>query len=823
MKVLSLDGAWEFRRVGEEEWLPATVPGTNFTDLLANGRIPDPFVADNEAKVQWVVESDWEYRRGFSVDEEMLAHEGVWLECEGLDTLATLWVNGRKVGTAENMFRPYRFEVKDLLRAGENEVRIRFRSPVAYGRERVGTEPVLWPGHSLPGGPFVRKSPCQFGWDWGPKLPPCGIWRSLRLVGRNGARLEEVHLRQRHRRGKVALLMRVRLERWRPLPLRVRVRVQHPDGTVQEAEEALGPRRQEARLRLEVENPRLWWPNGYGPQPLYTVQVTVHDGEGHLLDEERMRIGLRRLELRRRPDRYGESFTFVVNGIPIFAKGANWIPADSFPTRIAEGHYRHLLRSAAQAHMNMLRVWGGGFYEDERFYDLCDELGILVWQDFMFSCSVYPGNEEFVENVRQEVIANVRRLRHRPCLALWCGNNEMEWGWVDWGWSQRLPEEAKHAYDRMFHHLLPQWLAQEDPDTPYIPSSPTSFIPFQRPNAEERGDGHYWEVWHGRVPFTEYRKHFFRFQSEFGFQALPPLETVAAFAEPQDWNLTSFIMEHHQRHPAGNGLIVYYLTQNFRLPKDFPSWCYLSQVLQAEAIRYGVEHWRRNRHRVSGTLYWQLNDCWPVVSWSSVDYFGRWKALHYAACRFYAPVLLSAEEEGTRVALHVTNDTLEPFSGWVRWRLENLEGEPLAGDEIPFTAKPQANTCVARLNLERQVTEENRREVILVYELLSAGGEWLSGGVVPFVPNKHLALTDPGLTAELKEAGGEWAVTVQTQRLARFVEVKFEGLDVLWSDNFFDLPAGRERTITCPREEGWSREALQARLRVRSLWDSFAP
>ena len=335
----------------------------------------------------------------------------------------------------------------------------------------------------------------------------------------------------------------------------------------------------------------------------------------------------------------GRSFTFVVNGQPIFAKGSNWIPADSFPTRITDAYLEELIKAAANTHQNMLRVWGGGFYEEERFYDLCDRYGILVWQDFIFACSLYPFNDpEFVENLRVESLENIRRLRHRASLALWCGNNEMEWGWVDWGWKGTEYDDIKKAYDQFFHHTLPEWCAAEDPDHAYWPSSPSSDMPFENPNGQEQGDAHYWDVWHGGQPFTAYRSQYPRFMSEFGFQALPPLDTIRTYAEEADWNMTSYIMECHQKNNRGNALMVNQMLDAFRLPKDFESLVYLSLVLQAEGIRYGVEHWRRHPRRVSGILYWQLNDCWPVASWASLDYFGRWKALHYAARRFFCPL-----------------------------------------------------------------------------------------------------------------------------------------------------------------------------------------
>jgi len=816
----SLAGGWQFRCAGAKEWLPAQVPGSVHADLLALGRIPDPFVADNELTVQWVAERDWEYRVGFRAAPALSAEERVFLVCDGLDALADVALNGQTVGHAENMFRRYRWDVTPLLVGDENELRILFSSPVAYVRARQEDgRPLATLPQSIPGAPYLRKAPCQFGWDWGPRLPPVGVWRDIRLEGYSAARLDDVHLRQRHAAGHVTVSAAVTVERWRQGDLRAVLRITDPDGQVQESEAVLKDDATGGRLEIEVESPQLWWPNGYGPQPLYQVQVALYEG-GSMCDRRCFRLGLRTLELRQEPDEFGASFTFVVNGVPIFAKGANWIPPDSLPTRVGDEHLEYLVRSAADAHMNMLRVWGGGFYEGERFYDLCDRYGILVWQDFIFSCSTYPTDDAFFENVRIEAMENVRRLRHRASLALWCGNNEMEWGWIQWGWDKPDQVHLKEAYERMFHHLLPQICAVEDPDHRYWPSSPSSGTPFRDPNGQERGDSHYWGVWHEHEPFTAYREQYPRFVSEFGFQSLPPLETVRTYAGEADWNLTSYIMEYHQRHARGNSLIITQMTDSFRLPKDFPSLVYLSMVLQAEGVRYGVEHWRRNRHRVSGTLYWQLDDCWPVASWSSIDYFGRWKALHYAARRFYAPVLLSAEDKDLRVTLHVTNDLADDWRGVVRWSLETLGGEKLQEGQEMVIAPALSSTRVCALDFSGQVGDDNRREVVLVHELWQ-GDRQLGRGLVTFVPNKHLKLTDPKLRTAVRKDDAGFEVSLMAERLARFVWLTLEGADVVFSDNCFDLPAGRTVTVTLPAPDGWTARRVRRSLHVCSLFDSF--
>jgi beta-mannosidase len=820
MHTQSLTDPWQFREAGTDEWLPAQVPGSVQTDLLALGRIPDPFVADNELRVQWITDRDWECRLAFQADPETLAEKHIFLVCDGLDTLADVTLNGQTLGHAENAFRQYRWDVKALLTEGENELLITFPSPMAYIRPLLEAQPLRNPTHSLPGGPYLRKAPCQFGWDWGPKLPPVGIWKDVRLEGYSVARLYDVHLRQRHDDESVAISAHVSVARCKDADLCVELCLTGPDGQEQEAGVKLTGNEIDGTLAIDVADPQAWWPNGLGLQPLYDVAVNLLQDDT-ILDRRTFKIGLRTVELRQEPDEFGTSFTFVVNGVPIFAKGANWIPADSFPTCISSEHLEHLIRSAAQAHMNMLRVWGGGFYEEERFYDLCDRYGILVWQDFIFSCSVYPDDEAFVENVRVEAVENVRRLRHRTSLALWCGNNEMEVGWVGWGW-EHMPESERfrRAYDRMFHHLLPEICAAEDPDTPYWPSSPSSNTPFVNPDSVRAGDTHNWTVWHGNRPFEAYREHASRFVSEFGFQSLPCLDTVRTYADEADWNMTSYIMEHHQRNDAGNGKIINYMTDHFRMPKDFPSLVYMTQILQAECVRTGVEYWRRNRRCTNGALYWQLNDCWPVASWASLDYFGRWKALHYAARRFYTPVLLSAEREGIMTTLFLTNDTTDAWQGAVRWSLETLEGEALADGEEAMTIPAVSAVQVCEMDFTGQVDAQNRREVVLAYELWH-GDERISLGVVPFVPDKHLALTEPELHYTIGETEGTITLDVTAQRLARFIWLEIEGADVIFSDNYFDLPAGRTATVTLPAIGGWSLDRVRRALRMRSLVDSF--
>jgi beta-mannosidase len=811
----SLNGPWEFRQSGTPAWLPASVPGGVHTDLMAAGRIPDPFVGTNEKQVQWVSAVDWEYRRTFETTPALFEQERVYLVCDGLDTLADLELNGQPLGPVDNMFRSYRWEVKGLLQPGANQLSILFHSPDAY--TATCQQQRKLPGMTNPGAAHLRKAPCHFGWDWGPRLPCIGIWRSISLEGHSTAHLEQVHLRQQHNAGSVALSISAACQTWGDAALSLSATITAPDGTLMDAATPFSGN--EPALLIPIENPQLWWPNGHGLQPLYQVEVTLMAG-GVMLDNRHFQVGLRTLELRQQDDAWGRSFTFVVNDVPLFAKGANWIPADSFPTRMTYERYEHLIHSAAAANMNMLRVWGGGYYEDEIFYALCDRYGILIWQDFMFACAVYPLDEPaFLENMRLEVIENVRRLRHHACLALWCGNNEIEMMWPVFHINRGKHASLGEAYQRFFWRLLPEMVQAEDPDHAFWPSSPCSTEFLKKTNNDSNGDTHLWQIWHGMQPFTAYHRHLSRFVSEFGFESLPALETVASVAHRSEWDLKSPTLKHHQRCPAGNEKLIYYLTERFRLPKDFPSLVYLTQVVQAEGMRTGIEHWRRNRARCNGTLYWQLNDCWPVSSWSSIDSVGRWKALHYSARRFNAPVALSLEDKKDQVGIFVTNDLPVPWQGEVRWSLETLTGQALQTGQEAVSAVPLAATCLCRLDFKEHLRQPpGRTNIILVAELWQAD-QRLSSQVLTFVSEKAMQLLPPELAAEVQVEQGELAITLTAHTLARFIELSLSGASVIFSDNYFDLPAGRTAQVTSPVPDGWTLDQARRALKMRSLAD----
>ena len=799
MQKLNLNGSWTLDVIAGDgsavySKVPAKVPGSVYHDLLAAGQIEDPFWRDNETEALKLMEHSFRYARSFGVSPELLAADAVRLRCEGLDTLATVEINGQPAGRADNMHRTWEFDVKALLRPGENAIAVTFASPTRFLRQANAETFLDGSTDAMAGFPHLRKAHCMFGWDWGPRLPDAGIWRGISLIGVETARIRQVRVRQRHGEGRVVCAIETDIERL-------------SDGTLLTG---FGP-----RCEITVEHPELWWPNGYGAQPLYGISVELKAG-GRLLDAWKKRIGLRTLTLHREKDQWGECFCHRVNGVDIFAMGADYIPEDNLLPRVTPERTRRLLSDAAAAHMNTIRVWGGGYYPDDFFFDICDELGLLVWQDFMFACAEYLLTDAFDASIRAEFTDNVRRLRHHASLALWCGNNEMESFTGDGRWFHRKRSQAD--YLKIFEYILPQVLKEEDPDTFYWPSSPSSGGSLDKPNDPTRGDNHYWDVWHGMKPFTDYRNHHFRYVSEFGFQSFPAMATIEGFTLPEDRNVFSYVMEKHQRNAAANGKIAEYLSQTYRFPKDFDAFVYASQLLQAQAMQYGVEHWRRHRGRCMGALVWQLNDCWPVVSWASIDYHGRWKALHYYEKRFFAPVLISCHEEGVlsqrasvndepkpirkSARLNVSNETMNDFIGTARWSLRRPDASVIR--EGSFEVKVPA---LSALWLEEQdFSGEDTYGCYYAYALLDASGQCVSSGTVLFCPPKHFRFADPKLTARLE--GDEIIVTARAY--AKSVEI-LAGPDTLLSDNFFDMNAGEARVKVLRGEvEG---------LAVRSVYD----
>ncbi len=808
MEQVLLNGTWEMQEVGQNTWIPAQIPGSVYSVLLAAGQMEDPFYRANEESALARMEKDYLFRRTFTLSPAQLEHQAVLLRCEGLDTLADLFINGHKIAHTDNMHRTWEFEIRSLLRSGDNEISILFSSPTKFIREENSKIPVDGSHESSVGFPHLRKAHCVFGWDWGPRLPDAGIWRDISLLFIDSFRLESVRISQAHEENAVTLCFHPEYQRFgtEEQP-KFRYTLTAPDGQVFSS----------SGEPLRIENPALWWPNGYGAQPLYAVRAELLDDAGSVQSIWECRIGLRTMSMSRDKDDWGEEFALTVNGKKLFSMGGDYIPEDSILSPTSRERTYALLADCAAAKHNSIRVWGGGHYPADWFYDACDELGLVVWQDFMFACAMYELTPAFAENIRCEVQDNVRRLRHHASLGLWCGNNEMEWQVDDKVWEYTPKQKAD--YIRMYEYLIPTALREVDPDTFYWPASPSSGGGFDDPNDFNRGDVHYWEVWHGNLPFTAYRQFFFRYASEFGFQSFPCEQTIDSFTLPEDRNIFSYVMEKHQRNNAANGKIMNYLAQTFLYPSDFSTMIYASQLLQMEAVRYGVEHWRRHRGRCMGAIYWQVNDCWPVASWSSIDYFGRWKALHYASKRFFAPILLSCCEEGLltqdpnvnaepyevkkSIRLNISNETLQNQTLIVRWALRDAKSQIKKQGEQTLTVPPLSAQW-----LEEQTFAEADLYGDYVSFALYQGDRWISDGSVLFCPPKHFHFADPHLRLEV--SGN--LITVTADAYARSVEICCADGEPLFSDNYFDLNAGQSRTIEILRGAGTV-------FRARSIFD----
>ena len=831
----SLNGTGTLEIIGKDSGLlpkgivSADIPGSVYATLLKEELIPDPYYRDNELKVLPLMDNDFVYRRTFTAEEALFDCEEVLLHFDGIDTLADVYLNGELLGSPCNMHRIWEFEVLNVLKPGENELKVVIYSPTKYIKEE--NEKVYTGGshECMKGFPHLRKAHCMFGWDWGPRLPDAGIFRDVMLLGIKKARFESVYVTQEHETirvaealadkvSKVTLDFDIVLELFQDCTdTNVKITVTEPDGNVYEPlQQKQDIEADNGDYRVVIDNPFIWWPRGYGEQPLYTVKAELFDETGNLLDVWEKRIGLRTVTMNTDKDEWGNCFAHEVNGVKIFAMGADYIPEDNLFSRINKERTRKLLSDAAEANHNCIRIWGGGYYPDDYFFDACDELGLLVWIDFMFACASYELDDAFEANIRAEVVDNVRRIRHHACLALWCGNNEMETQTLDEAWEPSIKQ--KYDYIKIFEYIIPQVLKEEDPVTFYWPSSPSSGGNYDNPWDEDRGDTHYWDVWHGNKPFTEYRKFRFRYLSEFGFQSFPCLKTVKTFAEEEDLNIFSRVMEMHQRNVAANGKILNYLSATYRYPECFENLLYASQLLQADAIRYGVEHFRRWRGRCMGAVVWQLNDIWPVASWASIDYYGRWKALHYAEKKMFAPVMISCEEIGElserpfcitepapiekSAKLHVANETMQPVTGVAEWELCKPNSEVIIKGCQEITVPALDGVWLNKLDFNAY----DEREIHLSYRF-KVNGKVVSANSCLFTPPKHYYFEDPKLSV-IKEGK---LLTISASAYAKNVELEAVDGDCKLSDNYFDMEAG---TYTVEILEGNATE-----FRCKSVFD----
>ena len=856
------------KRAGEFAY--AVVPGSVYTDLLREGMMEDPFFKDNEDKALRLMDNDFEYETEFDVSEEFLSSYDQILHFDGLDTIADVFLNGNKLGSTQNMHRMYEFDIKGIVSKENNKLTVLFHSPTKYIKEAFDNDYIDGTADAMPGFPHIRKIHSSFGWDWGAHLPDAGIYRPVYLIGADNVRIESVQILQKHEEDttNVCISLNPELlidctsltdEEDTLSKLSMKAVVTGPDGAVYEgrienvikkedkinteneintecvstllascsqetanvkekrcgncnsiafdiADGLIGRRLKckDLNYRINIDNAKLWWPNGYGDQPLYTVKVILYQGD-QIVDTLIRKIGLRTIDLNLHQGNNSKDFAIRVNGVPIFAMGADYIPEDHLLGRVTPATTRSLLKKAVFANHNCIRVWGGGYYPEDWFYDICDELGLVVWQDMMFACAVYHLTREFEKNITEEFKQNLRRLRHHASLGLICGNNEME-QFVSTGTWVHKKEEVRD-YTIMYERLIPSIVNELCPQISYWPSSPSSGGAFNEPSAYDRGDQHYWEVWHGDKPFTEYRKYKFRFLSEFGFQSFPLRKTIDLITDDEkDRNIFSYVMERHQRNGAANGKIMNYMQKTYRYPSSFDTTLYASHMLQADGIRLGIEHLRRYRGQCMGTVVWQLNDCWPVASWSSIDYAGRLKALHYAQKRAFAPLLLSCEENGRinsekelnvipkdfekSIRLCVSNETLKSQNVTVVWELRNANGR--CTSEIMETAAGTKNLTIPALSsvwldkVDMAGVDEFTQYVS--FHLLNEDGEEISSGSVIFSLPKYFHFEDPHLTAKVN---GD-IITVTSKAYAKGVEILNDNEDLILSDNYFDMDQGQK-------------------------------
>ena len=819
---LFVNTGWQFREAGKDKWYPATVPGCVHTDLLSNKLIEDPFYRDNEQKLQWIGKTEWEYQTTFNIPPDTYARKNLELVFEGLDTYADVFLNNAPLLSTDNMFRIWRVDAKHLAKVGANTLRIHFRSPINEVLPIMAKMNYELPASNDQGektSPHTRKAPYQYGWDWGPRFVTSGIWRPVSLEAWDDARLADLHILPREIRADLAnLTAEVEVVSGTSIEAAIVLSNVTDKTVVAQRRVRLTPGTNRVAFDFAISHPRLWWPNGLGAHPLYTFEARLMIA-GKLADQTTKRTGLRALELKQQRDDSGKSFTFMINGMPVFAKGANWIPADSFPTRITKEKYRELVRSARDANMNMLRVWGGGIYESNDFYDLCDEMGILVWQDFMFGCSMYPGDQKFLDNVRQEAVDNVKRLRNHPSIVIWVGNNEIETAWKHWGWKEKFPAALWDDYLKIFHGVLPEVCGSLDPSRPYWPSSPSSNLE-DDPESQKMGDLHYWQVWHAAAPFTEYEKQRPRFMSEYGFQSFPQIETVRTYAAEGDRDIQSPVMLAHQKHPRGNQLIREYMLREYPEPKDFESFLFVSQVLQAEGIKIGAEHLRRIMPHNMGSLFWQLDDCWPVASWSSIDYTGRWKALQYYARRFYGNILLSPHEENGNLSFYVVSDRRQATVAQLQVSLLDFDGHAVSSRQQDLSVPGLSSKSYLNIPVNTLLNGKDPKSVFVFAELL-VDGKPVSQNEHFFQPHKSLLLPRPQIMIEVTAVRSGFKITLLSDKLARDVYLSAPNCAGAFADNYFDLIPGRKVEVAFRSTGPVSLIDFRKRLAIRSLADAF--
>lgn len=774
---------WTFNKQNETKKHKASIPGTVHTDLYENQLIPDPFYGANEKQLQWIENENWEYESTFSLSQKEISNENIELEFDGLDTYATIYINGKMVLEADNMFRKWIISAKNHLKKGKNHLKIVFQSAVQKGKDEAAKLSYTLPEKERV---FVRKAQYQFGWDWGPRFVTAGIWKKVQLKFWNSATIENIKFSQVELNDKKAILeftTEIRVSEAKSIQLQINEKAETFN---------LKKGTNTVKMRYEISNPKLWWSNGLGFPHQYEFHFSLKQNR-EILDKKELKIGLRTIELVQDKDEFGTSFYFKLNGKPVFMKGANYIPPDSFIPKQTPSSYHETIQNARKANMNMLRVWGGGVYADDEFYNACDTNGIIVWQDFMFACSMYPGDKKFIENVKQEVIDNVNRLQNHPSIAIWCGNNENDEGWHNWGWQKQFnyskadSTQIWNDYKKVFHEMIPKTLDSLLPKEKnvYWPSSPS--IGWGRIESLTQGDSHYWGVWWGKEPFEMYKKKVGRFMSEYGFQGMPNLETLQKVIAKEDFNFTSEAFKNHQKYPTGFETITEYMTRDFPVPTSMEKYNYVSQLLQAHGMKIAIEAHRLAKPYCMGSLYWQLNDCWPVTSWSTLDYYGNWKAAHYQVKESFAPILLAVTENLDGLSIISSNDNMEVKEGIATAKLIDFSGKELWTASKECVLDVERNTTCMQI-FYKELPKFVKEKTVLQIEFTSNQKKTVAHHY--FVKPKELQLEKP--TIELKIVG-ETLIELKTNTLAK--NVYLQAKDTFFEENYFDLIPGIPKII----------------------------
>ncbi len=829
----SLNSNWQFRESDSTQWYPADVPGCVHTDLMNNKLIGDPFYGLNEQNLQWIGKVDWDYQSTFNVPDSVFSKKNIELIFEGLDTYADVYLNDSLILSAENMFRTWKIPCKKLLRHYDNLLWIHFKNVFEVNMPKIENAPFkLLNGDNndqsdTMSAMYARKAQFHFGWDWGPRLITCGIWRNVFIQAWNDFKIENVQVIQNNvSKAKADITTNINIKSTSDEQAVVNVKVDGKNYASVNYQLIKGENK--IPVSFEIDNPNLWWTNGLGSHYLYTFIFNVKSESGEV-DADTEKIGIRSLRVVREKDKYGISFYVELNGVPVFMKGANYVPQDNFQNRVTAARYEHMIKSAADAHMNILRVWGGGIYEDNEFYNLCDQYGILVWQEFAFACAMYPSDSLFLNNVKYEVIDNVTRLRNHACLALYCGNNEDVIGWYNWGWkpqyTRAVQQEYEHDMDVLYKQVIPGALHKVDTTRYYHYTSPSAgFLGIT--NSE--GDIHYWGVWHGKQPFSSFNDmdNIARFVSEYGFQSYPEINTIKKFAAPEDMQLHSAVMLSHQRCMAedrkdkeyGNRLIQWYMERWFKQPKNFDMYVYVSQLLQAEGDKVAMEAHRRNMPYCMGSMYWQIDDCWPVASWSSIDYYGNWKALQYYAEREYRTFLISTVPQNNELGFYVVSDSLSAISASLEVTVMDFYGNKIYDKEFPLTVEADSSHEYVSINKNDLIGNSNQSKIVLIAQLKS-GGKILTKNTFFFKKPKDLQLEKPDIKVSAVKIPDGYELTLSSNKFAKDVYLSFDKDEGFFTDNYFNLFPGEVKEVKLQTNKNI--EDITGKLKIISLVDSY--